>query len=150
MGTLSSAGAGVGATGLSPVDLIRGPEGAEAPAGGVLLNVWTGAVSRAGDLRPSLEGSRSADRDRDAALTAHLLTPQTRTLPGRSRPPPAGDSLSPTARPSAAELPTPGLRCAWGLRSARPWITSETVSAEAAWDAASRSLRVRHQARGCV
>lgn len=59
-----------GADGLSPVDLIRGPDGTFAPAGDALLSLWTGASPRTGDLRPSLEGSRYSDRNRKAALTA--------------------------------------------------------------------------------
>src|SRR6185437_564543 len=105
------------AAGLSPVNLIRGPDGTCVPAGDALLSLWTGASPRTGDLRSSLESSRYSDRDRGAALTALCF--------------PAADILlpPPNARPAAAELSTPGLRCAWFLRSVRPWITSGMVSA---------------------
>jgi hypothetical protein len=112
-----SAGGSPRADGLSPADLIRGPEGTSVPAGDALLSLRTGASPRPGDLRESLEGSRSLDRDRKAALTAVCF--------------PAPDILSPAPndRPASAELSTPGLRCAGELRSVRPWITSGMVSA---------------------
>src|SRR6185437_12627439 len=123
-------GAGCGAGGLSPLDLICGPEGAFAPAGGVLSNVWTGITSGAGDLRLSLAGSRRRDRDRDVALMAPLsFAPARGTVSTGPRPDGARDSLSPFVRTSAAELSTPGLRLASDRRCGRPWITSEMISA---------------------
>ena len=123
------------ADGLSSADLILGPEAADGSttAGAVLLNIATGASSRTGDLCLNLEDEDSSgfgtpDRDRDAASTASNNLPARlflRAAPSDCR---VGDSLSPSAGDPAAELSTPGLRCAVELRCDRPWITSERVS----------------------
>ena len=79
--------------------------------GDVLLDLCTGTAPRAGDLHMSLLGTAGSDRTRCVALE------------------PLEDSLSTRQPLRAAELSTILLRLALlGGRSARLWMTSETVS----------------------
>ena len=117
--------------GLPPVDLIRSHRRDGSHWGGVLLDFWTGASTRTGDLSKSLVGWGSGDRDRVVASGSNspafrgATVPIDRTDAAGGE---AGDSLFTSAACFAAELSTMPLRRRPEGRCAASWITSERVS----------------------
>jgi hypothetical protein len=109
---------------LSPVDLVHRP-----CTGAVLLDIWTGAAPRAGDLTLSLTGCGPLDRARDEASMPcsdcdreMLPTPPATRTPAGFR-----ANFSTITGDLSAELSTIPLRWRPNGRCAGSWITSETV-----------------------